>query len=498
MPWVAIGLFLFAYRALIRFDPAADSRLDGAEQVLYDSASSSPAIIFVLAAFFLYSRRARLAALAGAQTAPIFSGLALILASLLFFWSNYISLSYLLVSSFSLLLLGAALLIGGMPALRVMLFPALFLWLALPLPTVLVNQVSYSMQVANAEVTDWLLKQVGLTSFSLGDHVYYDRHTFKVIEACTGLRTIQTLFMTSFVFIEMLERRGLRAWILALSAPVIGLLINEIRVLSIVLNPAASISSVHTLQGLIMIVVGVLLMAGLDGLLGRFFSDEAPGRDSIGANPDHPSPKKEWAALVALGLLFLGVSVALPSWEAPNLAEPRLARLSSAHDGWVVSERLPIDYQFYGSTKFTQTMRREYENDDERVMIFMGMDDRLGGSNRALSPKTIVPASGWELAKSGTGGLPDGNWHLARSLEGTRLIYHQNYNMDSAATELARSLLGLGRGPFRRPGRSTVLRVSTVVERTPDGLRTAKERLDAFLKSFEGPLAPYTESDVDS
>jgi exosortase len=494
MPWAAFGLFLFAYRALITFDPAADSRLEGAERVLYDSASSSPAIIFILTALFLFNRRARLAALAGRQSAPLLSGIALSLALLLFLWSHYVTLSYLLVSSLSLLLLGGALLVGGMPALRVMLFPALFLLLALPLPTVLINQVSYWMQVTNAGITQWLLTQVGLTSLSLGDHIYYDRNAFKVIEACTGLRAVQTLFMTSFVFIEMLERRGPQAWLLVISSPIIGLVTNEIRILSIVLNPGASIATVHTLQGLVMIVVGVLLMAGLDVVLGRFFSEDTP--DGVPA-PDHSphlTPGKQWIALLALGSLLLGISVALPSWEAPDLAEPRLSRLSSAHDGWVVTERLPIDYAFYGSTKFAQTMLREYVKGDDEIMIFMGMDDGLAGSNRALSPKTIAPGSGWELTPSRTQGLPDSDWYLARSLEGPRLIYHKNYNMESFAKEFWRSLLGLGRGPFRRPERPTVLRVSTIVERTPNGLREAKERLDAFLTSFEEPLAPYKAS----
>lgn len=492
--WAALGLMLLAYRTLINLDPISEASLDEAEAVLYDATSAAPIMVFGLTAGILYSRRAKLVALTGRQSATALSALALSLSALLYCWSYYVTLSYLLVSSLSLLLLGGALLLGGIPLFRVMLFPALFLFLALPLPTVLVNHISYPMQVTNAQITEWILTQVGLTAMSVGDQVHYGQHIFQVIEGCIGLRSMHTLFMASLIYTVASRRVGVRAWLLVLSSPLIALVINEIRILSIVLYPSATISSVHTIQGVIMIVIGVLMIAGLDSALGRFnFGDGERVGPSIPKDLSSSARAKEWGGLIALLSVLLLVSVALPKWEAPDLTEPRLSRLSSARDGWTVTSRLPFDTSFFGSTRFSQTMLRVYERGDDRVEVFMGLDDRLGGSNRAHSFKTVVPGSGWTTSGAGPNGSSDAGWYVARSVVATQLIYHRNLNMGSLPAELARSLLGLGRGPFRRPGRSIALRVSTRVAQKPQGMALAKRRLDKFLTSFAEPLALYTD-----
>ena len=92
---------------------------------------------------------------------------------------------------------------------------------------------------------------------------------FQVIESCAGLRSIETLMMSAVVYAEIFGRRGPHALILVVAAPLLGVLVNLIRVLSLVASPFSNIDPVHTLQGIAMIVVGVLLIAFLDFLLDK-------------------------------------------------------------------------------------------------------------------------------------------------------------------------------------------------------------------------------------
>ena len=499
LPSAAIALLLFSYRALLAFDPGSKSRLSEAERLLGDTSTSSPSMIFVLTAFFFLARARRLAPLVGRAGAPWLAMLALLPGSLLFGWACYVELDHLLVPSLSLVLLGGSLLVGGVPAFRVVLFPAAFLILALPMSTVLINQLSYSLQVGNASLSAWILSVVDPSVESLGDHVYFQNQIFSVIESCTGLRSVQTLVMASCVYVEVFRRKGRRAWLLVIAAPLVGLVVNELRILSIILNPYASVGWVHTLQGVVAISLGVLLLAAVDRALGRMLAHAAPA-PARAAPALAPPTRRGWIALTALGAAFAAVSLWLPTWPAPDPSAPRLGHLSSSHEGWEVVNRLPVEVEFLGSTRFSDTLLREYERraegqqkSDERVELFIGFDDRLDGSNRALSPKTIVPGSGWEILEHGEGGLPGGDWYLVRSLQRVRLVYHRNYDMGSVPLELARSLFGLGRGPLRSAGRATVVRVSTVVAGTPDGMRDARLRLDRFVDSFAPLLAAYTE-----
>lgn len=501
LPWIALALHLFAYRMLLGFDPASQSRMTAAERLLFDTSTSSPGLIFALTALFLFARRKPLAAAAGRERAPGLAAAALVPAAALFAWARYLDLPNLLVPSLSLQMLGAALWVGGRPAFRVVLFPAAFLWLALPLSSVLVNQLAVPLQVANARISAWLLGSVGLSAAALADHVYYDRKVFAVIESCTGLRSIHTLVMAACVYVEAFGRRGRRAWLLVLLAPLVGLLINELRILSLILSPWGANASMHTLQGVVAISLGVLLLAAVDRALGWLPPPRpAPPRAS-------PAPgagrEADWRGLVAWGAALAAASLWLPVWPAPNLSEPRLARLASSHAGWEVVARLPVDHDFLGSTRFSETLLREYARpgaegaapERERVKLFMGVDDRLSGGNRALSPKTRLPGSGWEVVERGQGGLPGGEWAVVRSADGLRLVYHRDAGMDRFPVELWRSALGLGRGPFRRPGRATAIRISTPMAASTEGLAAARERLDDFVADFESLLDRYVERD---
>jgi exosortase len=495
LPWITFGIYLFAYRALLDFDPTVDSRLDGAERLLYDSASSSPALIFCLAGMFLYIRYAKLMSLFGRNSAPGVGCALLVPAAALTLWATYADLHFLLIPSFSLVLLGSAAVAGGLAALRVTLFPAVFLLLALPLSEVLINQISLSMQMTNAELSNGILNQFGLAAVTMGDQVHYDGRHFHVIEACIGLRAVQTLLMASMVYVEIFGLTGLRAWIMVLASPLIGLITNEVRILTIILNPSSGIPSVHTLQGVVMITVGVLLLAALDSILGKIMKPSARTPNAVQADtPVSASENYRWGALISLGVILSAVSLWLPVWEAPNLADPRINRLPAEHEGWKVTERLPIDHDFFGSTRFTQTLLRTYSRGEEKVSIFIGLDDRLRGGNRAMSPKTVIPGSGWEIVSIDENLLPGEDWVIARSLRSVQLIHHQDLNMDTFRVEFARSLLGLGRGPFRRPKRPMAVRIQTDVASTPGGLEQAKLRLQDFRAAFSEPIAVYADA----
>ena len=59
------------------------------------------------------------------------------------------------------------------------------------------------------------------------------------------------------------------SFILIFSAPLIGFFLNGLRILSIGADPESQIGESHTLQGILVIICGVLLIAGEEALLRR-------------------------------------------------------------------------------------------------------------------------------------------------------------------------------------------------------------------------------------
>ena len=65
-------------------------------------------------------------------------------------------------------LLGAANLLGGIAALRVIALPAAVLVFAVPIPAPLLNQILWRLQIWTADFTGLLLRVIGMSRARLG------------------------------------------------------------------------------------------------------------------------------------------------------------------------------------------------------------------------------------------------------------------------------------------------------------------------------------------
>jgi len=186
-----------------------------------------------------------------------------------------------------------------------LLFPAGFLILSIPPPAVLINQVIYPLQLPTATSTLWILDQWGFAVSQQSDLILTPTKLFQVIESCSGLRSMETLTMSALLYGELFYRHRAQVVILFLSVPAISFVANQVRVLSIILNPFSEIASVHTAQGIVVLVGGVLALALLDRILRWVLPEPANPRPRPRVAKSAPLPEKPIAVLIAL-LLTLG------------------------------------------------------------------------------------------------------------------------------------------------------------------------------------------------
>lgn len=470
---------LFAYHRLWLYDVYAGSRdtVKGIEGFFFTPDETSPWFVLVLAATFLYIRRERFRRAMVSVRSPIATALGIgfaLLSSLLCLWASYVDTLGLLIPSMSLMLVGGGLYLGGWDGLRAIRLPALFLVLAFPHPAVLLNAVIYPMQLVTAQGSTWILDLVRLNARQSGDLIFASGgKVFEVIETCAGLRSAETLVMASMVYTQIFSRDGLRAILLIVLAPLVGLGVNFLRVVSIVLNPESSLSGVHTAQGIVMLVGGVLLLDVLDRVLGRILPGQRP-RASVG----HPTPsgagsdpKSTVGRAVAFFCLLSALgcaSAALPPWKARPGSVTPIYGIAAKLDGWT-AEGLPLDKQFMGTVGFSEWLHRRYSKDGgpRSVVVFIGTDNRLEPRVSLISPKTAVTGPGDVVVDRSE--LGDGSQRIDRILihspQGSTLAYHWSSGVGSLVRESIRSALALDRGLFRRPGRSIVVRVSVRLPR---------------------------------
>ncbi len=303
---------------------------------------------------------------------------------------------------------------------------------------------------------------------------------------------METLAMSAVLYAEVFYRRGARAVLLILAAPVLGLIVNQARVLSLVLNPFSEFAAVHTAQGIAMLIAGVLAVAALDGLLGRLLPPRlrpswTPTR--LTAQDLTQGIRLGTPRILALCVLLCTVGAStllLPPWWKRSAQLPLLSTLPVTLGEWKAAG-LPLDEQFFGSVGFGEWVHRSYSRDDSVAEVFLGSNNRMEPRMSLISPKTEIPGPGYTLLEKSRIELEPDGWPASRLVMDRHkpvLVYHWYQGVDSFPWELFRSALALDRGPFRRPGRSVVVRVSTPLPR----LRSERGKAESELLEFVGLL----------
>ncbi len=495
---VVAALVLFIHVDLADFDPEpyGTVSIDSAEVAFFAPAGGSPVLIYGVSALLFAGRRRMIMAALGA---PAHYGVALplLVAGLgLGRWADHADAPELLVPALICVGLGSAALLGGTRALRAVAVPTLFLLFAFPVPAAVVNLIVWPLQLSTAWSADLVLRALGFASERFADIVVLDDHAFMVIETCSGMRMIETLVMASALYATLFYRRPQQVAVLLLLAPVIGYFVNLLRVLSIIFNPYAEWSTVHETQGVVMLVIGVLLIAGLDHLLAR----RDRGREPAQRGPAVVAPFDAGFAdprAIALGVVLLAAGItnfALPSANQPEPPRLRAFDVPTQIAGSKARGR-KLDRQFYGSVGISRWLHREYDFLGEPVALQILADDRLDRRGSLVSAKTAIPARGLVMLSRDVAPLGDGTWvdrYLFAGRNKRALVYHWYEGVRGPLEETLRNALALERGPTRRAGAALSIRLSTPIIERPDALEQANRRLTGFAEEMRRSLAPVS------
>jgi exosortase len=150
---------------------------------------------------------------------------------------------------------GLALLMLGIPRVRVIAFPLTFLWFALPIPLAFTEPLQLVLRGIAAESTAWLLPRLGLSVFIEGTTLYTVGGVVDVTDACSGFSTLYAAMTVGTLVAYMTETWKRSAVVLIAAAPV-AILANVLRVLALTLMVALGEAwlldtFVHPLSGML-------------------------------------------------------------------------------------------------------------------------------------------------------------------------------------------------------------------------------------------------------
>ena len=226
-----------------------------------------------LAVYFAWDRRAILSA---TRVRPSAFGLVVVAGSLVLLITGLLG-AELFLARVSIIgsLAGAILYLFGWKMLRELQFPLAFLLLMIPLPAVVFDRVIFFLQMLASNLGEYTLSLMNIPILREGNVLILANATLEVAEACSGIRSLVSLFTFGLVFGYFVDHRPWVRSIIALSAIPVAILANGMRVAGAGVaahnyGPAGALGWFHEISGWLVFLVAFLMMLGLQRLLQRF------------------------------------------------------------------------------------------------------------------------------------------------------------------------------------------------------------------------------------
>jgi len=220
-------------------------------------------LVPVFAGYLIWTKRD---ALLATRLAPTWSGIAVVaLGLVVLLLGVYGAELFLSRISLVILLAGLTLCFGGWELLRELRFVLLVLLLAIPIPSIIFNEITLPLQILASKLSSALLPLFGVPVLREGNVIELPAMRLEVAEACSGIRSLMSLFTLAVFYGYFLEKSFLRRAVLALASIPIAIAANAVRILGTGLcvqywDPEKAMGFFHEFSGWVMFLVSLGLL----------------------------------------------------------------------------------------------------------------------------------------------------------------------------------------------------------------------------------------------
>jgi exosortase len=217
-------------------------------------------LVPIFAAYLVWAKRKTLLE---TRIAPTWSGIVFVVAGLVVLVLGvYGAELFLSRVSLVILLAGLVLCFGGWELLKELRFVLLVLLLAIPIPSILFNEITLPLQILASKLASALLPLFGVPVLREGNVIELPAMKLEVAEACSGIRSLMSLFTLSVFYGYFLEKSYLRRVVLALASIPIAIAANAARILGTGLcvqywDPDKALGFFHEFSGWVMFLVSL-------------------------------------------------------------------------------------------------------------------------------------------------------------------------------------------------------------------------------------------------
>ena len=187
---------------------------------------------------------------------------------------------FLARSSLLVVLAGLIVLFCGWSLFRALLFPWAFLFLMIPMPAIIFNQITFPLQVLASRVSSAILPFFGVPILREGNVINLPSMALEVAEACSGIRSLMSLVALAIIYGYLLEKRLWVRYLLAVASIPIAVAANSVRIIGTGLlvqywDPEKAEGYFHASWGWIIFVISLILLYGLHAVIGAIWPERS-------------------------------------------------------------------------------------------------------------------------------------------------------------------------------------------------------------------------------
>lgn len=171
--------------------------------------------------------------------------------------------------SLVIVLAGAVIFLLGWAYLRLLAFPLAFLLLMIPLPAIIFNNIAFPLQLVASQLGVGAMRLLDIPVLREGNVIVLANTTLEVAEACSGIRSLVSLFTVALLFAYFSEPRVSVRVIVALSSVPFAILTNGLRVASSGVashyyGPEVATGVLHDFSGWVVFAASCAMVFGLE------------------------------------------------------------------------------------------------------------------------------------------------------------------------------------------------------------------------------------------
>ncbi len=233
--------------------------------------------IFVL--FVLWQDRKRIGQI---DSAPSWTGLMLLVVGLLMLIVGVLGAElFFSRTSLMVLLAGLIVLFQGWDFFRAVLFPWACLILMIPIPNLLLQKVTFPLQMLAARLSSDFLPICGVPVLREGNVIKLPAmpQGMEVAEACSGIRSLLTLVTLAVIYGFMMEKRKWVRVVLAISSVPIAVFANGFRIFVTGIlvqywDPDKAQGFYHSFEGWLIFVASMIMLFALHRVINWVHPDQ--------------------------------------------------------------------------------------------------------------------------------------------------------------------------------------------------------------------------------